>query len=81
LDFWKVVDIKENERLLLFAQMKLPGLAWLEFKIEDNKLIQSAYYYPKGVFGRLYWYSLIPIHYLVFNNMIDSIIKKSANDD
>ena len=81
LDFWKVVDIKENERLLLFAQMKLPGLAWLEFKIEGDKLIQSAYFYPKGVFGRLYWYSLIPIHYLVFNNMIDSIIKKAANDD
>lgn len=78
LDFWKVVDVKENERLLLYAQMKVPGNAWLEFKIEDNKLIQSAYFYPKGVLGRLYWYSLIPIHYLVFNNMINSIIKKST---
>jgi len=77
LDFWKVVDVKENERLLLYAQMKVPGNAWLEFKIEDNKLIQSAYYYPKGVLGRLYWYSLVPIHYLVFNNMINSIIKKA----
>jgi len=77
LDFWKVVDIKENERLLLFAQMKLPGSAWLEFKIKDNKLIQSAYYYPKGVFGRLYWYILVPIHYFVFNNMIKSIAKKA----
>lgn len=77
LDFWKVVDIKENERLLLFAQMKVPGTAWLEFKIENNKLIQSAYFYPKGLFGRIYWYSLIPIHYLVFNNMINSIIKKA----
>ncbi len=77
LDFWKVVDIKENERLLLYAQMKVPGDAWLEFKIEDNKLIQSAYFYPKGLFGRIYWYSLIPIHYLVFNNMINSIIKKA----
>ena len=77
LDFWKVVDIKENERLLLFAQMKLPGSAWLEFKIKDNKLIQSAYYYPKGVFGRLYWYILVPIHYFVFNNMIKSIVKKA----
>lgn len=81
LDFWKVVDLKENERLLLYAQMKVPGSAWLEFKIEDKKLIQSAYFYPKGVFGRLYWYSLIPIHYLVFNNMINSIIEKAANDD
>jgi len=79
LDFWKVVDVKENERLLLYAQMKVPGNAWLEFKIEDNKLIQSAYFYPRGVFGRLYWYILIPIHYFVFNNMINSIIKKAAS--
>jgi len=79
LDFWKVVDIKKDERLLLYAQMKLPGTAWLEFKIEDDKLIQSAYFYPKGVFGRLYWYSLIPLHYFVFNNMIKSIIKKASN--
>ena len=77
LDFWKVVDLKENERLLLYAQMKLPGEAWLEFKIKDNKLIQSAYFYPKGVFGRLYWYSLVPIHYFIFKNMINSIIKKA----
>ena len=79
LDFWKVIDIKENERLLLYAQMKVPGNAWLEFKIENDKLIQSAYFYPKGLLGRIYWYSLIPIHYLVFNNMINSIIKKASN--
>ena len=77
LDFWKVVDLKKNERLLLYAQMKLPGEAWLEFKIKDNKLIQSAYFYPKGVLGRLYWYALVPLHYFVFNNMIKSIIKKA----
>ena len=78
LDFWRVVDLKENERLLLYAQMKLPGEAWLEFKIKDNKLIQSAYFYPKGVFGRLYWYSLVPLHYFIFKNMINSIIKKAS---
>ncbi len=77
LDFWKVVDIKKDERLLLYAQMKLPGNAWLEFKIKDNELIQSAYFYPKGVWGRLYWYSLIPLHYFVFNNMIKSIVAKA----
>lgn len=77
LDFWKVVDLKKDERLLLFAQMKLPGNAWLEFKIKDNKLIQSAYFYPKGLWGRVYWYSLVPLHYFVFNNMINSIIKKA----
>ena len=79
LDFWKVVDLKENERLLLYAQMKLPGEAWLDFKIKDNKLIQSAYFYPRGVFGRLYWYSLVPLHYFIFNNMIKSIVKKAKN--
>ena len=79
LDFWKVVDLKKDERLLLYAQMKLPGEAWLEFKIKDNKLIQSAYFYPKGVFGRLYWYALVPLHYFIFKNMIKSIIKKAKN--
>jgi uncharacterized protein YbjT (DUF2867 family) len=80
LDFWKVVDIKENERLLLYAQMILPGEAWLEFMIKDDKLIQSAYFYPKGVLGRIYWYSLMPLHYFVFRNMIVSIVNKSMKN-
>ncbi|WP_321471198.1 SDR family oxidoreductase [Halarcobacter sp.] len=80
LDFWRVVDVQKDERLLLYAQMKLPGVAWLEFKIEDNKLIQSAYFYPKGVFGRLYWYCLVPLHYFVFNDMISGIIKRASNE-
>lgn len=77
LDFWRVEDIKENERLLLFAQMKIPGHAWLEFKLDGNKLIQSAYFYPKGIWGRIYWYALIPMHYFIFKNMIESILKNS----
>lgn len=79
VDFWKVVDLVENERLLLFAQMKLPGKAWLEFKIQDHQLIQSAYFYPDGVSGRLYWYSLIPIHHLIFANMASSILQRAKN--
>lgn len=79
VDFWKVVDLVENERLLLFAQMKLPGKAWLEFKIQDHILIQSAYFYPDGVSGRLYWYSLIPIHHLIFNNMASSILQRARD--
>lgn len=79
LDFWKVIDVEENKRLLLYAQMKVPGSAWLEFKIEGDKLIQSAYFYPKGVWGRVYWYSLIPIHYFVFSNMIKNIVKKAKS--
>jgi hypothetical protein len=77
VDFWKVVDLVPNERLLLFAQMKLPGKAWLEFKIHDDELIQSAYFYPNGIAGRIYWFLLIPLHYLIFTNMINSIIKRS----
>jgi uncharacterized protein YbjT (DUF2867 family) len=79
LDFWKVIDIQHDERLLLYAQMRVPGKAWLEFKIHEGKLIQSAYFLPKGVFGRLYWYALIPIHYLVFRDMIRSILKKAQS--
>ena len=77
VDFWKVVDIVEDERLLLYAQMKLPGKAWLEFKIHQGNLIQSAYFYPYGLLGRLYWYALIPLHYLIFTNMATSIIDRS----
>lgn len=77
VDFWKVVDLVENERLLLFAQMKLPGKAWLEFKIHDGKLIQTAYFYPYGIVGRAYWYALIPLHYLIFTNMIHSLLAQA----
>jgi len=77
LDFWRVEDIKENERLLLYAQMKVPGHAWLEFKIDGNRLIQSAYFYPKGLWGRIYWYAMTPLHYFIFKNMIRSILKNS----
>ncbi|EDZ62386.1 hypothetical protein SMGD1_0667 [Sulfurimonas gotlandica GD1] len=79
LDFWRVEDIKEDERLLLFAQMKMPGEGWLEFKIDGNKLIQSAYFYPRGIVGRIYWYALIPLHYLVFINMIRNILRNSKS--
>ncbi len=80
LDFWKVVDVIPDRRLLLFAQMKLPGKAWLEFRIDDGRLIQSAYFIPKGVWGRLYWYALVPLHFLVFGNMIRSVLKRAGSD-
>lgn len=80
LDFWRVlVADKENRRLLLFAEMKVPGEAWLEFKImrKDNKqyLRQTATFRPKGVWGRLYWYSVLPFHYFIFNGMISNLVK------
>ncbi len=76
LDFWRVLYAdKEEKRLLLFAEMKLPGEAWLEFEIdEDNTLTQTATFRPKGLWGRLYWYSVLPFHYFIFGGMIRNIV-------
>lgn len=77
IDFWKVADIEENRRLLLVAQMKLPGKAWLEFRIDGGMLIQSAYFYPEGVLGRLYWYAMMPFHCLIFGDMVRQLIRRA----
>ena len=77
LDVWKVVDLQENRRLLLEAQMKVFGKAWLEFRIEGNTLIQTAYHYPKGLMGRLYWYSMLPFHAFIFKDMIEGIVRRA----
>lgn len=79
LDFWKVADLKENKRLLLLAQMKLPGKAWLEFDIQNDQLVQTAHFIPNGLLGRLYWLSLIPIHYFVFKNLSSSLVERKRN--
>lgn len=71
LDFWRVLYANKNEgRLLLFAEMKLPGEAWLEFRIDGDKLIQTATFRPLGLIGRLYWYSVLPFHGFIFNGML-----------
>jgi uncharacterized protein YbjT (DUF2867 family) len=84
LDFWRVlVADREQGRLLLFAEMKLPGEAWLEFRIvtRDQKkiLVQTATFRPLGVWGRLYWYSVLPFHGLIFPALVLKIAAKSAN--
>ena len=75
LDFWRVlISDKKEKRLLLYAEMKLPGEAWLEFKIDDKDILhQTATFRPLGVWGRFYWYSLLPFHKLVFSRMIKVI--------
>jgi uncharacterized protein YbjT (DUF2867 family) len=76
LDFWRVIYAdKEKGKLLLYAEMILPGEAWLEFKIEDEILYQTATFRPHGLAGRLYWYSVMPFHWFVFNGMINNINK------
>lgn len=72
LDFWRVSSVEPGERLQLKAEMLLPGEAWLEFLVtkgEPNVLTQTASFYPKGLFGRLYWFALVPFHVAIFGRM------------
>jgi uncharacterized protein YbjT (DUF2867 family) len=74
LDFWRVIYAnKEEGRLLLFAEMKLPGEAWLEFRIESGKVVQIATFRPLGLLGRAYWFSVYPFHGFIFNGMLKAI--------
>ena len=77
LDFWRVlIASREDRRLLLYAEMKLPGEAWLEFFInENNELEQTATFRPLGLWGRLYWYAVFPFHGFIFNGMLKALCK------
>lgn len=79
LDFWRVEDLKKNEFILLRAEMKVPGKAWLKFEAvpKDGKtqMIQTAVFAPKGLFGLLYWYSSYPAHFFIFDKMAQRIIE------
>jgi len=84
LDFWRVLAAdKQNKRLLLYAEMKLPGEAWLEFKIAEkngkNFLQQTAIFRPKGLLGRLYWFSILPFHYFMFEGMAENVAKHKGS--
>ncbi len=84
LDFWRVITVDNHQhRLLLYAEMKLPGEAWLEFKIfrEANRhcIQQTATFRPYGLKGRLYWYLVWPFHFFVFNGMIRNIALYGAD--
>lgn len=81
LDFWRVEAIKPNNLLRLRAEMKVPGRAWLEFQAIEldehhTKIVQTAYFSPKGLSGLLYWYALYPFHALIFSSMIDKLAEK-----
>lgn len=84
LDFWRVIAAdKSKKRLLLYAEMKMPGEAWLEFKVteRDSKhyLVQTATYRPRGLLGRMYWYSILPLHLLIFKGMAGNVAAYNPN--
>lgn len=83
LDFWRVEAREPNQLLRLRAEMKMPGLAWLEFqvnKVSDSKtqLIQQAIYYPRGLAGHAYWWVISPFHVFVFKGMAKNICKAAT---
>ena len=81
IGFWRVEDLKHDEMLLLRAEMKLPGRAWLEFSIDKaeckNRLSVKGYYQTRGIFGKIYWYIFLPFHNIIFNDLIKQIEKRS----
>jgi uncharacterized protein YbjT (DUF2867 family) len=79
LDFWKVVDLRDGERILLANQMKVPGEAWLEFVVRDDTLIQRAHFLPRGLWGRVYWSLMKPFHALIFESMGRAIVRRAKD--
>jgi len=81
VDFWRVEEYDLNHRLLLAAEMKLPGRAWLEFEVSgddfSSTIRQTAIFDPVGLLGRMYWYALYPLHQLVFAGMVRGIADKT----
>jgi len=86
LDFWRVEIVEPEKVLKLYAEMILPGKAWLEFKIEklpngESKLTQEASYSPRGLGGQLYWFAVSPLHFLVFPTMLRNIVRSAMRKD
>ncbi len=82
LDFWRVEELDKGKRILLRAEMKLPGKAWLEFEVNEtgrssSVLTQTARFYPRGLLGILYWYGIYPIHVMVFRRLAAAIRKRA----
>ena len=83
LDFWRVLEMEDRRRLLLLAEMKLPGEALLEFGIHPvsenrTEILQLSRFLPRGLFGMLYWYGLYPFHQWVFKGMLRRIAQASG---
>jgi uncharacterized protein YbjT (DUF2867 family) len=81
LDFWRVEELERGRRLKLYAEMILPGKAWLEFSIEEKNgktlVTQEATFSPRGLGGRLYWYAVAPFHVFVFPTMLRNLVKRA----
>jgi uncharacterized protein YbjT (DUF2867 family) len=81
VDFWRVEELEENRRLLLRSEMRLPGKAWLEFRIapegSGSRLFIKAHYHTTSLFGTIYWYLFLPFHRYIFKGLIRQIAARS----
>jgi len=82
LDFWRVRTFEPDRSLVLEAEMKVPGRAWLRFDVEpltshEARVRQTAVFQPSGWFGRFYWYALLPVHALIFAGMLRQIARRA----
>ena len=83
VDFWRVAAVEPGRMLQLAAEMKLPGDAWLEWRIADDgerrTVTQTAYFRPRGLLGRLYWYAMLPFHRMIFRSMLAAVVRAAAH--
>jgi hypothetical protein len=80
VDFWRVEAVTPNQLLRLRAEMKVPGRAWLEFRVEPidastSRLSQTAFFAPRGLTGLLYWYLLYPVHGFIFSGLAKNLAR------
>ncbi len=84
VDFWRVENLDVDRLLVLHAEMRLPGEAWLEWSMEPSgsgtRLVQTARFRPRGLLGRLYWYAVAPFHRLVFPGLLNGIAQDAVGD-
>lgn len=85
LDFWRVEEVRRPELLRLRAEMKVPGRAWLQYEVTGegagSRLVQTAFFEPKGVPGITYWYVLYPVHALIFRGMVRALTTRAQGVD
>lgn len=86
LDFWRVLESEKNKKLVLVAEMKLPGEAILKFEIKtlesgECQLTQTALFKPRGILGLLYWYAVTPFHHYIFQGMLEKIVKLAQSEE
>jgi hypothetical protein len=86
VDFWRVEAVEPDRLLRLRAEMKVPGRAWIQFRVElvdacTSRLSQTAFFAPRGLAGLLYWYLLYPIHALIFSGMARALADQAETAD